>query len=217
MRWSVLSDNADILLQGFLITLQVAALAWLLAMALGVIIAVMRVTPSRPLRFLGAAYVEFVRNVPLLLLIFFLYFALPSLGVQISGFWSGALGLGVYTAAFIAEAIRSGISAVPRGQLEAGLASGLGYLQAMRHIVLPQAIRATIPPLGNQSINLIKNSALVATVSVFDVLGTASLIGDRTFAYTEALLGAACLYLLVTLPSAAVVNGLERRLRVAQR
>jgi putative glutamine transport system permease protein len=213
----VLSDNADILLQGFLITLQVAALAWLLAMALGVIIAVMRVTPSRPLRFLGAAYVEFVRNVPLLLLIFFLYFALPSLGVQISGFWSGALGLGVYTAAFIAEAIRSGISAVPRGQLEAGLASGLGYLQAMRHIVLPQAIRATIPPLGNQSINLIKNSALVATVSVFDVLGTASLIGDRTFAYTEALLGAACLYLLVTLPSAAVVNGLERRLRVAQR
>lgn len=217
MRWSVLFENLDILLQGLLITVQVSVLGWLLAIAIGVVIAVFRVTRSRPLRFVGAAYVEFVRNVPLLVLIFFLFFALPSAGVRLSGFWSGVLGLGVYTGAFVAEVLRSGISGVPRGQLEAAQASGLSYVQAMRLVVIPQAVRNTIPPLGNQTINLIKNSSLVATVSVFDILGTANLIGSRTFAFTPAYVGAALLYLALTIPASIAVNALERRLRVGYR
>ena len=216
MRWHVLEDNLDILLRGLLVTLQVSGLGLLLAFAIGVVIAVMRVTPNRLVRAVGAAYVEFVRNIPLLVLIFFLFFALPSAGIQLSGFVSGVLGLGIYTGAFIAEVIRSGILGIPRGQMEAALASGLTYIQTMRLIILPQAIRTTIPPLGNQSINLIKNSALVSTVSVFDILGTARLIGDRTYAYTETLTGAAILYLMLTIPTAIAVNALERRMRVAR-
>ncbi len=217
MRWSVLTDNFGILINGLWITLQVSALGLLLALAIGIVVATLRVTPSRPLRAIGAAYVEFIRNVPLLVLIFFLFFALPSAGIQLDGFVAGVLGLGIYTGAFIAEVIRSGITGIPRGQLEAATASGMTYVQAMRYIILPQAVRATIPPLGNNAINLIKNSSLVSTVSVFDILGTANLIGARTFAYTPVLLGAALLYLTLTIPAAIAINLLERRLRVGQR
>lgn len=210
-------ENLSLLLNGLFTTVKVAALGWLLAMAGGVLIGVLRVTPSKLLRIVGSAYVEFFRNIPLLVIIFFIYFALPSAGIRLSGFASATLGLGIYTAAFIAEVIRSGIAGIPRGQLEAALASGLTYLQAMRYVILPQAVRYTIPPLGNQTINLIKNSALASTVSVADILFSASLIGDRTFAYTTALTAAAVLYLVITIPTALVVNYVERRMRLASR
>lgn len=212
MRWSVLSDNAGALLHGLLISLEVSALAFVFSFAIGVIVATMRVTPNRAISAVGTAYVEFVRNVPVLVEIFFFYFGLPSIGIRLDGFWSGVCGLSIYTGAFFAEAIRSGISGVPRGQIEAARASGLSYLQAMRLVVLPQAIAITIPPIGNTALNMIKNSSLVSTVSVADILGTANLLGGRTFAYTELLIGAAFLYLVITIPSALGINALERRL-----
>lgn len=218
MNLSILTgEHIGLLLSGLLTTIRVAALGWVLAVAVGVVVGVLRVTPSRLLRVAGTAYVEFFRNIPLLVIIFFIYFALPSAGIRLSGFISAALGLGIYTAAFIAEVIRSGIAGIPRGQLEAALASGLTYLQAMRYVILPQAVRYTIPPLGNQTINLMKNSALASTVSVADILFNASLIGDRTFVYTTSLTAAAVLYLVITIPAALAVNYLERRMRLAQR
>ena len=144
-------------------------------------------------------------------MIFFFYFGLPQVGIKLSAFACGVFGLGIYTAAFIAEAIRSGILAVPRGQLEAAIASGMGYGMAMRLVILPQAFRLVIPPLGNQTLNLIKNSSLVSTIAVYDILHAADSIGAQTFAYTTAYLGAALLYLVLTVPSAFVVNALERR------
>lgn len=212
MRWSVLIDNAGALFSGLLITIEVSLLAFVFSFAIGVVVATMRVTPQRLIGGLGTAYVEFVRNVPLLVQIFFFYFGLPSVGIRLDGFWSGVCGLSIYTGAFFAEAIRSGIISVPRGQLEAAQAAGLSYVQAMRLIVLPQALRVTIPPIGNTTLNMIKNSSLVSTVSVADILGTANLLGGRTFAYTELLIGAAALYLIITLPTALGVNLLERRL-----
>ena len=196
---------------GFLVTLEVSALAFVVAMVLGVAVAVLRVAPVRALRRIGTAYVEFFRNIPLLVQIFFLFFALPSAGITIPAFWCGVLALGIYTAAFVAEAIRSGIAAVPPGQLEAALASGLRYAQAMRLVVLPQAIRLTIPPLGNTVLNMIKNSSLVSAISIADILGAANLIGARTFSYVPLFVGAAVLYLLITLPAAVAINALERR------
>ena len=212
LRWSVLIDHAGALLSGLLITIEVSLLAFVFSFAIGVIVATMRVTPQRLIAGLGTAYVEFVRNVPLLVQIFFFYFGLPSIGIRLDGFWSGVCGLSIYTGAFFAEAIRSGILSVPRGQLEAAQAAGLSYVQAMRLIVLPQALRVTIPPIGNTTLNMIKNSSLVSTVSVADILGTANLLGGRTFAYTELLIGAAALYLIITLPTALGINLLERRL-----
>ena len=120
MDWSVLRENAGLLAQGLLVTLEVSALALVLALALGVIVATLRVSPSSALRRIGTAYVEFLRNIPLLVQLFFLYYALPSIGIRLDAFLCGVLALGVYTSAFVAEAIRSGIAAVPKGQLEAG-------------------------------------------------------------------------------------------------
>ena len=212
MRWSVLADNAGPLFAGLLISIEVSLLAFVFSFAIGVVVATMRVTPIRPVRAAGTAYVEFFRNVPLLVQLFFFYFGLPSVGIKLDGFWSGVCGLSIYTGAFYAEAIRSGILSVSRGQLEAAQAAGLSYVQAMRYVVLPQAIRLTIPPIGNTTLNMIKNSSLVSTVSVADILGTAGLLGGRTFAYTELLLGAAVLYVIITLPTAFGFNLLERRL-----
>jgi len=210
--WSVLGENAGALAHGFLVTLEVSALALILALALGVVVASLRVAPAPALRGAGAAYVEFLRNIPLLVQIFFLYFALPSVGVRLDAFLCGVLALGVYTSAFVAEAIRGGIAAVPRGQLEAAVSSGMRFATAMRLIVLPQAVSKTIPPLGNTTLNLIKNSSLVSTIGVLDVLGTANLIGARSFQYVPMFVGAAICYLIVTLPTALGVNVLERRL-----
>ena len=211
MDWSVLGENAGALAQGLLITLEVSVLALLLALVLGVIVATLRVAPSRALRRAGTAYVEFLRNIPLLVQLFFLFFALPSIGIRLDAFVCGVLALGIYSSAFVAEAIRSGIAAVPSGQLEAGLSSGMRYATAMRLIVLPQAIAKTIPPLGNTTLNLIKNSSLVSTVSVLDILGTANLLGARSFQYVPMFAGAAICYLILTLPTAFAVNVLEKR------
>ncbi len=212
MHWNVLIDNLGPMLAGLLVTIEVSLAALVLSFAIGIVVATLRVTPNRALAALGTAYVEFIRNIPLLVQIFFFYFALPSVGIKLSGFMSGVLGLGIYMGAFYAEAIRSGILGVPRGQLEAAQASGLSYVQAMRLVVLPQAIRITVPPLGNTTLNLIKNSSLVSTVSVADILGTANLLGGRTFAYTELLIGSGILYLLLTIPTAFGFNVLESRL-----
>ncbi len=212
MRWSILVDNAGPLFAGLLISIEVSLLAFVFSFTIGVIVATMRVTPIRAISAAGTAYVEFVRNVPLLVEVFFFYFGLPSIGIKLDGFWSGVCGLSIYTGAFFAEAIRSGILSVASGQLEAAQASGLSYVQAMRYVVLPQAIRVTVPPIGNTTLNMIKNSSLVSTVSVADILGTANLLGARTFAYTELLLGAAVLYLIITVPTTFGFNLLERRL-----
>jgi putative glutamine transport system permease protein len=212
VRWSVLVDNAGALFAGLLISIEVSLLAFVFSFAIGLVVATMRVTPVRVVSGIGTAYVEFVRNVPLLVEVFFFYFGLPSVGIRLDGFWSGVCGLSIYTGAFFAEAIRSGILSVPRGQLEAAQAAGLSYLQAMRYVVLPQAIAVTIPPIGNTTLNMIKNSSLVSTVSVADILGTANLLGARTFAYTELLVGAALLYLIITVPTTLGINLAERRL-----
>lgn len=214
MKWSVLVDNWGLLLQGLATTIEVSIAAFILALAIGTIVATLRVAPSNALRAAGGAYVEFFRNIPLLVQIFFLFFALPSIGIKLSAFTCGVIGLGVYTGAFIAEAIRSGILGISKGQLEAATASGMSYTQAMRLVILPQAFRTVIPPLGNQTLNLIKNSSLVSTIAVTDILHAADSIGSQTFAYSSAYMGAALLYLLLTLPSAFGVNWLERRLSI---
>ena len=211
MHWDVLAANLGAFASGLLVTLEISAAAFLLAALLGVLVATLRATPHRLARTIGDAYVEIVRNIPLIVQIFFLFFALPSVGVRLPAFLCGVLGLGVYTAAFVAESIRSGLNAVPAGQLEAATASGMSYVAAMRLVVLPQAIRLTIPPLGNTTLNMIKNTSLVSAISIADILGVANLIGARTFAYVPMFIGAGIAYLIITLPAGALTAYFERR------
>jgi putative glutamine transport system permease protein len=210
--WGLIGENAGAFAHGILVTLEVSLAALVLAFALGTLVASARVAPSAALRAIGAAYVEVLRNIPLLVQLFFLYFGLPSIGIKIDPFLCGVLALGVYSSAFVGEAIRSGIAAVARGQLEAGLASGMTYVTAMRLIVLPQAFLKTVPPLGNATLNLIKNSSIVSTISLLDILGTSQQIAATTYAYVPMLIGAAICYLIITLPTAFGVNQLEKRI-----
>jgi putative glutamine transport system permease protein len=180
-------------------------------MVIGTALAVMRTSPFRPLRYLATGYVELFRNIPLLVIIVFLFFGLPKAGVIMSGFKAGFIGLGIYTAAFTGEAIRAGIQAIDRGQTEAARSLGLSGVKTLRHVVLPQAFVVVLAPLGNLSIAMVKNSALVATVGVADIALTTDKLADRTARTFEFLGAAILLYLLITLPLAFATRRLELR------
>lgn len=172
----------------------------------------MRIVPIAPLRWIATAYVEFFRNIPLLVIVFFFYIGTPSLGLQLSGFTAGTIGLTIYTSAFIAEAIRSGILSVPDGQMEAARSSGLTYGQTMRMIILPQAIKIVVPPIGNQFINLVKNSSILALIAGTELMYQADLISAKTYVVFDVYIFVALFYLVITIPLSLGVSYLEKRL-----
>jgi putative glutamine transport system permease protein len=183
-----------------------------IALVLGMIVALFRVSPLGPLRWIGTAYVEFIRNVPLLAHLFFWVYALPFLGILLPEFVAAFCGLGVYTAAFVAEAIRAGIQGIQRGQVEAARALGLSYVNTMRLIILPQAFATVMPPIGNLAIAMTKNTSVAAGVTVPELLYQTQVINARTFATYPVFFTSAGLYLLLTLPMGAAVGLLERTL-----
>lgn len=213
----VLFNHWDRFAEGFIHTIEASVLALIGSFVLGVIIAVMRISPIRVLNVIGTVYVEFIRNIPLLLVVFFFFLGIPSLGLPLDGFTSGTLGLMVYTASFIAEAIRAGIQSVPDGQTEAARATGLSYIQTMLHIVLPQAIKIVLPAIGNQFINLVKNSSILAVVTGMDLMYYADLINSDTFLPLTVYTIVAVFYLVLTLPLSFAVHYMERRFRSADR
>ena len=180
MDFSILIDYFDMYWDGFKVTLMISLVALIGSFFIGAIVAVMRIVPFAP-RWIAIAYVEFFRNIPLLVIVFFFYIGTPSLGLQLSGFTAGTIGLTIYTSAFIAEAIRSGILSVPKGQMEAARSSGLNYGQTMRMVILPQAIKIVVPPIGNQFINLVKNSSILALIAGTELMYQADLISAKTY------------------------------------
>jgi putative glutamine transport system permease protein len=212
LDFSILSNYKQEFLSGFATTLEVSLMALVGSFILGAILAVMRLAPFKPLNVLSRIYVEFIRNTPILIQVFFFYFGLPALGIQLTPFVSGTLGLTVYTGAFIAEVIRAGIQSVPQGQMEAGRASGLTYMQTMRYIILPQAVKIVIPALGNQFLNLVKNSAVLAVISGGDLMYQGDIVSSNTFVVFDVYIFVAMFYLLITIPLSIFVNLLEHRL-----
>lgn len=210
---SVLTENFDRYLIGFWGTLLASVLSLAASFIIGTIIAVFRITPFKPLRWFGAAYVEFIRNIPLLLIAFFVFVGLPLLtGLRFDNFTTGVTALTVYTSAFIAEAVRAGIMAVPKGQFEAARSSGLTYIKAMQHVILPQAVKIVIPPLGNQFLNLIKNTSIFTVISAADLMYQADLINSDTYKTFSTYIFASLFYLILTIPLSIGVRYLEKRL-----
>jgi glutamate transport system permease protein len=208
-------DNFDILRAAFLTTLALSLLAGLLALVLGTLLAAMRVSPVAPLRGLATFYVETFRNTPLTVVFFFIIFGLPQIDVVIDFFPGAVLSVGLYTAAFVCEAVRSGINAVSPGQAEASRALGLTFGQSLREVVLPQAFRTVVPPLGNVLIAMVKNTSIAAGFSVSELSSTLPRLvnanaGDLLFVLLGVVLG----YMLITLPAAYVVHRLERRVAI---
>ncbi|MDF2959342.1 MAG: amino acid transporter permease [Paenibacillus sp.] len=216
LKFEILFKYWDTYLEGFWNTLQASLIALIGSFILGTVVAVMRIAPFKPLNWLGAAFVEFIRNIPLILIVFLFFLGPSVLGLPLSGFVAGTLGLTIYTAAFIAEAVRAGIQAVPKGQTEAARASGLTYNQTMRYVVLPQAIKIVIPPIGNQFLNLVKNSSVLSVVAGLDLMYYADLISTKSFVTFSVYIFVALFYLIITVPLSIGLSYLERRMAGAR-
>ena len=208
-----LTENFDEFSRGFGITVQIVVVSFVIAMVVGKLVAAFRVAPNPWLQRAGALYVEAFRNIPLLVLLFISFPGLRRSGVEISAFTAGVVSLGLYTAAYVAESLRSGVFSVSKGQIEASLSLGFSYPETLRRIVLPQAFRTVISPLGSLIIAMIKNSAIigVSLLALGDLLKQARTVNSNTFQTDEAFFWAAVGYLLLTGAATLVVRGLERR------
>ncbi|MEJ5915466.1 amino acid ABC transporter permease [Pseudokineococcus sp. 1T1Z-3] len=213
-------ENLDLYVSGFFVSLRIALLAGVGALLLGAVLAAFRVSPVPVLQRFGAAYVTVFRNSPLAIVLYFFAFGLPAAGISAGGnyFVLGVSGLAMYTAAFVCEALRSGVNSVATGQAEAGRAIGLGFTQNLGLIVLPQAVRSVVPPVGNVLIAMTKNSAVVGALGVGGDLFSAynRMTSALGYAQLPSLLGMAIGFLVMTLSAGALLALLERKLEIAR-
>lgn len=212
---SLIIKNLPFLAQGAVTTLIITFFAFLLGMFLGVFIGIGRTSKIKLVRIPASAYVQFIRGTPLLVQIFILYFGLPSaFNINLNSYAAGILALGINSGAYIAEIVRAGIQSIDKGQLEAAHSLGMTQAKAMRHIILPQAFRHILPPLGNEIIILLKDSSLVSTIALPELLLHGKLVASRTYDYFSMYLGVAFVYLILTWTAARIVNYIERRFAI---
>ncbi|GAB5054470.1 MULTISPECIES: amino acid ABC transporter permease [Pediococcus] len=209
---SIIANHWQDLLYGLGQTLLCSILALFFSLIIGSFFAIFEVVPSKTLRVIARIYIEVFRNIPLLVITMFFYVVIPMFFVKVNGFTAGTIGLTIYTSAFIAETVRSGIQSVDSGQMEGSRANGMTFTQAMRYIVLPQAFRIVIPPLGNQFINLVKNSSVLAFVAGFDLMYQGNTIASTSFDTLNAYFVVGVLYLIITMPLSYYMRYLEKRL-----
>ena len=213
----ILTENLDEWTSGMWITVRIVLVAFAIAMVVGTLVAALRIAPAKLAQRVGGLYVECFRNIPLLVLLIILYYGVRDSGVDISNWVAGTLGLGLYTAAYIGEALRSGVFSVSKGQIEASLSLGFTYGDTMRRIILPQAFRTVISPIGSLIIAMVKNSAVVGvTLFLDDILKVARVIQSRTFQTYETFLWAGVGYLIITGLITVAIRVLENRYSIAR-
>ncbi|WP_026368625.1 amino acid ABC transporter permease [Aminiphilus circumscriptus] len=211
-NWSVIPQNLPLFLEGVRLTLTISALSLVLSLPIGIFAGLCRVSRNRVIAFFSACYVEFFRGVPLLVLLIWIFFVLGRF-LRLGAYWSAIVGLAIFSGAFVAEVVRAGIQAVPKGQMEAARASGMTYIQAMKLVILPQAIRKVLPPLASQFIILIKDSSLVSVISVVDLTLIGKNLVATTFRSLEVWSFIALLYFVMTFGLSKIIALLERKFR----
>lgn len=218
-RWELTLASMGDLWSGFGLTLKVVFAGLVLSVVLGTILGVFSTTRSNVFRAISRVYVEFYQNTPLPVQVFFMYMAGPKIlqvilhtdsPVRTSAFALGALGVGLYHAAYISEVIRTGIESVPRGQMEAALSQGFSRIQAYGYIILPQTFKVILPPLCNQALNLVKNSSVLALIAGGDLMYNADGFVS-TYGYLQGYIMACVLYFIICFPLALLVQWLEAR------
>jgi len=220
--WSVVLTGQyhEWLVSGLKVTIHLSLISIVLAFLLGLLIAVMRMSQVAPIRWVAHGYLEFFRNTPLLVQIFFWYFGSYKILPQAVNEWlyrqdfefaSAVIALTIYTSAFIAEDIRSGVRSIPKEQMEVARSSGFSYIRAMQYIILPQAVRITIPPLISQFLNLMKNSSLAMTIGVAELTYQARQVESYTFKGFEAFTAATLVYLILSIVITALVTLYDKR------
>ncbi|EHG23547.1 amino acid ABC transporter permease [Selenomonas noxia] len=208
-------NSFPLLLVGAGVTIQITVLSTAIGFVIGLIVGVARISHVRLLRMLAEVYVEFFRGTPLLVQIFLFYFALPVLtGQRIDPFIAAISACGINSGAYVAEIFRAGIQSVDDGQMEAGRSLGMTWLQTMRYIIVPQAFKRVIPPLGNEFIAMLKDSSLVSVIGFEELTRRGQLIIAKTYGSFEIWMSVAVIYLVMTLTISRFVAYLERRYRV---
>jgi glutamate transport system permease protein len=212
------TDNLDLFWSGYLRSLGICLWGMVGALVVGTVIASFRVSPIPSLRWFGTAWVTVIRNCPLTVILFMFAFGLPEIGINRSYYFFGVGALIVYTSAFVCEALRAGINSVSAGQAEAARAIGLTFTQSLRQVILPQAFRTSIPPLGSVIIAMFKNSAVVGAFGVGRDLFSVgkSLSSAQGYDALPVLTGVAIAYLCITLPAGAILALLERRVAIVR-
>lgn len=206
------------LLQGLVVTVEITFAAMALALVLGVVLATMRLESRVRWVYVPATiYIELIRGTPLILQLFFVYFALPSLGIRLDPFLAGVLAIGVNYSAYLSEVFRSAIRAVPRGQWEAAYSVGLPWSLIMWRVIFPQAGRIALPATGNYFIGLFKDSALASTISVTELLFSGQLLAAQSFQYFSIYGVVALFYFVVSYPASIGLRALERRIDLTSR
>jgi len=200
-----------IIAQGLIITVLITITGTALAMCIGLVLAIMRRARTKWISLPAEAFVEFVRDTPLLVQLFFLYFGLPVFGISLSALVTGIIGIGLNYSAYLAEVYRAGIEGVPRGQWEAARALNFSHGQTWVQIILPQAIRRVIPALGNYLIAMFKDTPILASISVLEMLEQAQIVGSENFRYLEPMTEVGLLFILVSYPASLLIRQLEVR------
>ena len=227
MNFSFLNRYWSFYLIGAKNTVLLALIAVVIGAALGLLLAICRISKSRILRFVSTAYVEFVRGTPLLVQLFIIYYGLQAVGIRFpdipvmtaildinfSDFISGVITMGLNSAAYVCEIFRSGIQSVDKGQMEAGRSLGLSYGQTLQKIIVPQAIRNVLPALGNEFVVVIKESSIVSIIGIADLMYKANTVRGNTFQPFEPLLVAALVYFLLTFTLSKLLAYIEKRMR----
>jgi glutamate/aspartate transport system permease protein len=214
----------DMLLSGLVLTIETALLAWIIALVLGTIVGVMRTLPSKTASTIGFCYVEFFRNIPLLVQLFLWFFVLPELLPRAAGlwlkqlpnapFWTAAIGVGLFMSARVAVQLAAGVGSLPRGQKQAATALGLTTVQTYRYVLLPMAYRIVLPPLTSEFLSTIKNTAVAITIGLMELTGQARAMQEFSFQVFEAFTAATLMYLLINFIVVTAMGFLERKVAV---
>lgn len=212
MDFQLIQEALPLLVAGAGITIEISALSVGLGMFFGIVVSLIRMSGVKVLRILGNIYVDFLRGTPLLVQIFLVYFALPALiHHRVDAFFAAIAACSINSGAYVAEIFRGGIESIDKGQMEAGRSLGMTWWQTMRYIILPQAFKRVIPPLGNEFIAMLKDSSLVSVIGFEELTRRGQLIIARTYASFEIWLSVAFIYLIMTFAVARLVGALERR------
>ncbi|MBC9786165.1 amino acid ABC transporter permease [Heliobacterium chlorum] len=213
-KWMILFEpkNLKFLMQGLQWTIELALVSIALSLFFGMVICALRISQFRFLRYPAFFYIESLRNLPLILLIFFTYFALPVIGVNLSKFWAAVVAFTIFTSALVAEIIRGGIQSIPKGQWEAARSQGFTYLQTMVFIIMPQALRKMIPPLLSQFITLTKDTSYATIIGLQELTGQASLTFIEYNNPIQTLLLVACIYFIINFAMSRLGRLVEQRM-----
>jgi His/Glu/Gln/Arg/opine family amino acid ABC transporter permease subunit len=216
-NWGIVWHYRDALAEGVVMTVLLAVLTMLIAVPGGIVLALMRLSPLRAVSAASACFVEFFRNIPLILLVYWAYYVMPvAIGVEFSAFTTGLVALTLNVSAYNAETFRAGIGSIRRGQMEAALALGMSRWQAMREIILPQAVRRVLPVLASTWVSLFKDTSLVSVIGVGELAYVSLQIRAQTFRILEMLTAMAAIYWVLGYPQAKLVDWIHRRYGVTE-